>query len=81
MQGFTAEERVKFRFKKYAKEHVADFFISLMGHALLTELVVYLCGGTRFLYGFLLALVYTVGRWLYGLYWFKKEWLETEKAE
>lgn len=78
MPGFTREEKVEFRFRKYVKEHAADFFISLLGHVLLTEAVVYLCGGTKYLAGALLALGYTAGKWLYTLYFYKKEWLEIE---
>lgn len=78
MSGFTTEEKREFRFKKYAREHVPDFFVSLAWHTVLTELTVYLCGGTAFLYAFLLALAYTAGKWLYDLHYFKKEWLEMD---
>jgi len=81
MRGFTAEEKREFRFKKYVREHMADFFISLLGHTLLTELVVCLCGGTRFWLAFLLALAYTIWKWLYALYIYKKEWLEVDVRE
>lgn len=81
MASFTAEEKQAFRFKKYVREHTADFFIHLAFHTALTEIVVYLCGGTEFLYAFLLAAAYTVGKWLYELHYFKKEWLEADIKE
>lgn len=80
MPGFTKEEKVRFRYRKYVKEHVFDFFIRLALHTALTEAVVYLCGGTKYLTGFILALGYTVGHWLVALYCYKKEWLEIDIA-
>ena len=81
MAGFTAEEKRTFRFKKYAKDHIGDFFVYLLIHLALTEAVVFLCGGTRYGRGAWLALGYTVGRWLYELRRFRKDWLELDIKE
>ncbi len=73
MAGFTAEEKRKFRFQKYLREHIGEFFICLLVHVALTELVVFLCGGGNYARGAWLAVGYTVGKWAYELNVYKKD--------
>ena len=78
MGAFTVKERKRFRLRKHIKEKAFEYLLKLAGSILLTEAVVYLCGGRDFLRAALLAAGYTVGGVLYDIHHYKKEWLDVD---
>ena len=78
MSGFTAKEKRQFHMKKYIKEHLFNFCIGMLGNILLVLIVLYLCGGTRYLLGVLLAVVYSLGKGAYSLRDYKKDYLDVD---
>ena len=56
MGAFSAEEKKKFRFKKFVKEKALEFALIFIKNIVLTEIVVWAVGSDRFLLGLVLAL-------------------------
>ena len=78
MNGFTAKEKRQFHMKKYIKEHLFNFCIGMLGNILLVLIVLYLCGGTKYMLGVLLAVVYSLGKGAYSLRDYKKDYLDVD---
>lgn len=78
MSSFTNQEKRQFRMKKYIKEHLFNFCIGMLGNILLVLIVLYLCGGTKYLLGVLLAAAYSLGKGLYSLRDYKKDYLDVD---
>ena len=78
MSGFTTEEKRQFHLKKYIKDHLFNFCVRMVGNILLTLAVVYLCGGTNYVRGAILAAAYTIGGGLYSLRDYKKDYLDAD---
>lgn len=78
MSAFTTKERKSFFFRKHIKEKAFEYLLRLAGSVLLTEAVVYLCGGRNFGLAAVLAAGYTLGGAVYDLYYYKKEWLDVD---
>lgn len=76
--GFTAKEKQQFHMKKYIKEHLFNFMIGLIGNVLLVLIVLYLCGGTKYVLGVLLAVAYSLGKGAYSLRDYKKDYLDVD---
>lgn len=73
--GFTQKEKRRFHLKKYIKEHLFDFFLELICNCLLVVLVLYLCEGRKYVLGVILAAIYTAGKALAQLRWYRKDYL------
>ncbi|RKJ41506.1 hypothetical protein D7X94_04275 [Acutalibacter sp. 1XD8-33] len=78
MGAFTAEEKKSFRLKRHLKARAFDYVLELMKNLILTEMVVWACGGGRFLTGAVMAAGYTLGWALYDIWHYKKEWLDLD---
>ena len=78
MGAFSAEEKKKFRFKKFVKEKALEFALIFIKNIVLTEIVVWAVGSDRFLLGLVLALGYSVGWMIFELLNFKKEGLDID---
>ena len=76
--GFTAKEKRRFHLKKYIREHLFNFCVGMVGRILLTLAVVYLCGGTNYVRGAILAVAYSIGGGLYSLRDYKKDYLDVD---
>lgn len=76
--GFTPEEKRRFLMRKYIREHIFDFVLSLVWSCLLVVLTVYLSGGTRYGRCILLAVAYTVVKAAYRLSWYRKDYLNVD---
>ena len=59
---FSPKEQKRFRMKKYIREHIFDFCLECVLQALFVCLVLYFCGGTKYLLGILLSIAYTLGK-------------------
>lgn len=78
MSGFTTAEKRKYHLKKYIKEHLFNFCIGMIGNILLVLIVLYFCGGTNYGLGVLLAIIYSLGKGLYSLRDYKKDYLDVD---
>lgn len=76
--GFTPAEKRRFLMRKYIREHIFDFVLGLVCNCLYVVLIVFLCGGTRYLLGVLLAVVGTIIRAAYSLRWYRKDYLNVD---
>ena len=76
--GFTPAEKRRFLMRKYIREHIFDFVLGLVCNCLYVVLIVFLCGGTRYLLGVLLAVVGTIIRAAYSLSWYRKDYLNVD---
>ncbi len=79
--GFTAKEKKRFRMRKYIKDHIFDFVLALVCNCLFAVLIVYLGGGARYGRCILLAVAYTIGKAVYSLQWYQKDYLNVEVRE
>ncbi len=79
--GFTPEEKRRFFIRKYIKEHIFDFVLSLVKNILLVGLVLYFCEGRNYALGALLAAAYTAGKGLYSLRYYRRDYLNPEISE
>lgn len=75
---FTNKERKKFMLKKHIKDHSFEYILDIIGPVLLTVLVLHLCKAQDYIYGILLALAYSVGKVLYNIHYYKKEFLDVD---
>lgn len=80
-RAFTAKERKRFQLKKYCKDHWFEYAVELVVNVLLVLLILYLCGGTKYLLGALMAVVYSIAKTLYTVYIYKKEYLDMDIKE
>lgn len=79
MRGtFSKEEKKKFMLKKHLKDHLFEYILDLIGPAILTMLMLYLCKAENYLYGILLSLAYSLGRIIYNLHYYKKEYIDVD---
>ena len=78
MSAFTAKEKRDFRLKKYIKDMAFEFAVNAVKNVIFTELVVWVCGGSNYLMGLILALDYSVGWAAYGIVHFKRDWLDVD---
>ena len=76
--GFTPAEKRRFLMRKYIKEHIFDFVLGLVCSCLYVALIVFLCGGTRYLLGVLLAAAGTVIKAAYSLRCYRKDYLNVD---
>ena len=78
MSAFTNKEKRRFHMKKYIKEHLFNFCVGIAGRILLILAVVYLCGGTDYVRGAILAATYSIGGGIYSLRDYKKDYLDVD---
>lgn len=78
MSSFTTAEKRQFHLKKYIKEHLFNFCIGMLGNILLVLIVLYLCGGTNYVLGVLLAVAWSIGKGAISLRDYKKDYLDAD---
>lgn len=78
MAAFTVEEKKRFRLKKHLRARAFDYGMELLKNLILTEIVVWACGGEKFLTGAVMAAGYTIGWALYDIIHYKREWLDLD---
>ncbi len=59
--------------KKHIKDHLLEYTLDIIGPMLLTILVLHLCKAQDYIYGIILSLVYSLGKVLYNIHYYKKE--------
>lgn len=75
---FTQEEKRKWLFKKHIKDHMFEYVFDFIGPIILTMFILYLCEAEQFLYGIILSAVYSLGKMIYQLYHYKKEYIDVD---
>lgn len=76
--SFSKEEKRNYMFKKHIKEHLFEYILDFIGPVLLTALILYLCKAQEFVYGILLSVAYSLGKLIYRLYHYKKEYINVD---
>lgn len=74
--SFTAEERRRFRLSKYLREHLFDYGLRIVGNVICILLVLRLCGGTNYLLGAALATAWSLGKTVWDIRWYQRDYLE-----
>lgn len=72
---FNVEEKRKYMFKMHIKNHLFEYILDFVGPILLTLFLLYLCRAEEIWYGILLSFFYSLGRLIYSLYHYKKEYV------
>ncbi len=76
--GFTPEEKRRFRLVRHLKNHLFEYLLDLIGPMVFAAVLLYLCEAEQIVYGLLLALAWGVGRVVYHLYHYKKEYIDID---
>ena len=76
--SFSIEEKRKFMLKKHIKNHLFEYAVDFIGPIILTALILYLCKAEEFLYGILLSAAYSIGKTIYNIYHYKKEYVDMD---
>lgn len=76
--AFTNEEKRKFFFRKYLKEHIFDFILTIVVNIIFVLIILYFCKGTDYLLGIVLSVVYSLGRIAYDIRSYKKDYLNID---
>ena len=78
LDSFTVEEKKKFMFKKHLNDHLFAYVYDFVGPLVLTVLLLYLCKAEEFWYGIILSLFYSLGKTVYNIYHYKKEYIDID---
>lgn len=81
MSHFTVEERKRYLIKKHIKDHLFEYILDFIGPMILTWMILRLCKAQEIGYGMLLSFVYSLGRVLYNIYYYKKEYVDVDVKE
>ncbi|HBA37947.1 MAG TPA: hypothetical protein DCY94_04430 [Firmicutes bacterium] len=81
MENFTVEEKRKFMFKKHLKYHTFEYILDIIMPSILTLILLYICKAEKILYGIIVSLVYSIGKVLYSIYHYKKEYIDIDIKE
>ena len=76
--SFSKEEKRKFMLKKHIKDHLFEYILDIIGPVILTILVLYLCKAQDYIYGIILSLAYSLGKVLYNIRYYKKEYIDVD---
>jgi len=76
--SFSKEEKKRYAFKKYLKEHLFEFVLDIIGPMILTLLVLHICKAEEILYGIILSLCYSLGKIVYNIRYYKKEYIDVD---
>lgn len=75
---FSKEEKRKFMFKKHLKDHWFEYVLDIVGPMVLTLLLLYICKAEEIWYGVVISLVYSLGKTIYNIYHYKKEYIDAD---
>lgn len=76
--SFSLEEKRKYSFKKYLKEHFWEYILDFICPLLLTIFILYLCKAEKFIYGIIISIAYSIGKTTYNIYHYKKEYIDVD---
>lgn len=72
MSGFTAKEKKKFRLRKYMQTHFFEFLVDMVVNVAFALLLLWLCHGTAYVRGVVLAIGYSLGKAAYNIHAYQK---------
>lgn len=78
---FTNQERKEYLLKKYIKEHIFDFILTAIFNIIFVLIIVYTTQGKDYITGIVLALFYSLGKIIYDIQIYKKEYLDVDFSD
>lgn len=78
MDKFSKKEKQNYMFKKHIQNHLFEYILDFVGPILLTALILYICKTQEFIYGIILSIFYSLGKLVYNLYHYKKEYINID---
>ena len=75
---FSVEEKRKYMFKKHIINHLFEYILDFIGPILLAILILYLGKAQEYMYGIACSIVYSLGRLIYNLKNYKKEYIDID---
>lgn len=75
---FSKEEKRKYMFKKHIKDHLIEYILDFIAPIMLTVFILYLCKAEEYIYGIICSVAYSLGRLIYNLYHYKKEYINID---
>lgn len=75
---FSNQERKQYLLKKYIKEHLFDFILTIILNIIFVIIVVYITKGVDYMIGIALAFFYSLGKIIYDIQIYKKEYLDVD---
>lgn len=76
--SFSIEEKRKFMLKKHIQNHLFEYIFDFIGRILITVFILYLCKAEKIIYGIILSAAYSLGKLIYDLYHYKKEYIDMD---
>ena len=73
---FTVDEKKKIMMKRHIKNHLLDYVLQCAVNIVFTVLLIYLCDGTKYILGIILALAYSLGGIAFSIKTYKKDWVD-----
>lgn len=78
MTAFNKEEKRNYMLKKHLKDHLFEYILDFIGPMVLTIILLYFCKAEEFLYGILLSFFYSLGKTIYNIYHYRKEYIDID---
>lgn len=80
-EKFSKKEKQNYMFKKHIKDHLFEYILDFIGPIILTVIILYLCDASKYLYGIVFSFFYSLGKLIYNLYHYKKEYINVDIKE
>lgn len=78
MEKFTNEEKRKFLLKKHLKDHLFEYILDIILPLIFTMVLLLLCKAEKFSYGIIISLSFSIGKVIYNIYHYKKDYLDID---
>ena len=76
MGAFSEEEKKKYLMKKHIKNHLFEYVLDIIAPILCTIVILYFCEERNYLYGIIISFFYSLGRTIYRLRCYKKDFID-----
>lgn len=81
MENFTVKERRGFMLKKHLKDHAFEYALDIIMPIIFTLILLYICKAEEILYGIVFSIAYSLGKVIYNIYHYKKEYIDVDIKE
>lgn len=78
---FSKEEKKKYMFKKYIKDHLFEYIVDIVIAVIFTLILLYACRAENYIFGIILTIIYSMGKITYDLIHYKKEYIDIDIKE
>ncbi len=75
---FTLEERRRSLLKRHIKEHLFEYVLDVVGTVVCAVILLKICKAEEIFFGGVLAFVYALGKVVYQIVHYKKEWIDVD---